>query len=209
MSVWDVLDFEFIFFLLNFNFLILGSMHMWLILDLLVTFVFFLLICMALLVYGAMFSSLFRDAPFVPSAAKTADAMVALAQVRAEERVIDLGSGYGTILFAAAKQGAITTGYEISWVLCFMTRVRAFFTGMQKRVRVVRGDFFRADLKNADVVMCYLFPEALTQLVPRIENELRPGTRVVSSLFTIPGQIPAQVIHIAKHPVFLYHIPRK
>lgn len=168
-----------------------------------VVLVLFGLVVLAVLVfYGVMIRSLFRDAPFVPSPRRVAEAMMDLAAVRPDEVVVDLGSGWGDILVAAARRDAQARGYEQSFILSVLTRLRG-------KVRVVRDDLFHADLRDVDVVTCYLYPRAMERLTSKFESELKPGARVVSALFPIHGWTPAQVIHIANRPIFLYHYPQK
>jgi hypothetical protein len=59
--------------------------------------------------------------------------------------------------------------------------------GLRDRVRIVYGDFFSQDLSNADVVTCYLLQSTNNRLEGKLNQELRPGTRVVSNTFTFPG----------------------
>lgn len=178
-------------------------------LEMIVVGVFILVVIAVLVLYGAMIRSLFLDAPFVPSPRVVAGAMMDLAQVRPNELVIDLGSGHGEILFRAAHLGARARGYELSWVLGALTGLRHLWNARGRVIEVVRRDFFEADLHDADIVACYIFPKAMERLREKFEAELKPGARVVSSTFPIHGWIPAQVIHVANRPIFLYHYEQK
>lgn len=177
--------------------------------ELLVTIAFFVFVAGAFLIYTIIFSSIFRDAPFVPSPRKVADAMMELADVKPGDRVVDLGSGHGTILLSAARRGATVVGYELSWPLVILSWIRIWLAGYGSRARVIRQDFFFAKLNDIDVVACYLFPQAMAQMKPKFEGELKKGARVVSATFKIHGWIPAQAIHIANRPLFLYHIGKE
>lgn len=174
-------------------------------LEMIVIVVFLLVVVAVLVLYAAMIRSLFADAPFVPSPRTVSEAMMKLAGVRPGELIIDLGSGHGEILLAAARSGARACGYELSWVLVAITNLRQLWNARGRSIEVLRRDLFKADLHDADVVTCYIFPKAMERLRIKFEAELKPGARVVSAAFPIHGWTPAQVIHIANRPIFLYH----
>lgn len=182
----------------------------WLVgLEMIVIVAFTLVVVAVLILYGAMIRSLFWDAPFVPSPRAVGEAMMGLAKVQAGELVIDLGSGHGEILFSAARSGARARGYELSWVLGVITKLRQLWNVRGNSIEVVRRDFFEADLHDADVVTCYIFPKAMERLRAKFEAELKPSARVVSATFPIHGWTAAQVIHVANRPIFLYHYHEK
>ena len=162
----------------------------------------------ALVMYGAVFWSIFRDAPFVPSPKSVAKVMMEIAQVKPGELVVELGSGHGIILFAAAACGARAVGYELSPFLCWATRLQKILWWRHADLRVVRHDLFDADISQAQVVTCYLFPKTMEQLSHKFQAELLPGTRVVSSQFSIPGWTPKQVTRLANRPIYLYEMPQ-
>ncbi len=176
------------------------------ILDLAVTSLFFLTVVAALLIYGSVFWSLFRDAPFVPSPRKIADAMMEFAEVKAGEKVTDLGSGFGTLLFAAVRRGAEAEGYELSRTLGVMTYIYKRFFYPHAKLRVYRKDLYGADLRNTNVVSCYLFSKVMERLKDKFEAELATGSRIVSASFPIPGWKPIKTIHAVDRPLFLYEI---
>lgn len=176
-------------------------------LEIVVTFAFFTVFLSALFLYNAMFWSLFRDAPFVPSPRVVADAMMELAKVGPGETVVDLGSGHGEILVAALRRGARAEGYELSRFLGLVTRLRHLLWHRRGPLRVFRKDFFRARLEHAAVVTCYLFPEAMMKLKPKFEGELAGGSRVVTASFAVPGWQPVATIRAANRPIYLYEMP--
>ena len=78
----------------------------------------------------------------------------------------------------------------------------------KKNVRVVRGNFWKADLSRADVVFCYLFPDVMERLANKLHNELKSGAVVVSCNYPVPGFVPRRVLRpkAAQHhdPVYIY-----
>jgi len=125
-----------------------------------------------------------RGAPWVPTPLATVRAMLELADLQPDETVYDLGSGDGRLLVTAAMRfKARAVGIEIDFLRWLITQALITVLGLRGRVRVIRGDLFAADLKDADVVMTYLTQDTNDRLMARLENELRPGTRVVSNTF--------------------------
>jgi protein-L-isoaspartate O-methyltransferase len=153
-------------------------------------------------------------APFVSSPQPLVTKMLELAALKPGETVYDLGCGDGRILVAAARDfGAHAVGVELSSVLARRSREQAEALGLGKRVSVIEGDLLAVDLKDADVVSLYLMTEANAQLRPKLEKELKPGTRVVSLEFEIRGWKPVRVEKFTAHrhdyKIYLYEMPAK
>src|SRR5688572_14443057 len=121
------------------------------------------------------------DAPYVVTDYNVVDAMLAMAEVRPDDYVVDLGSGDGRILIAAARShGARGLGVEIDPRRIRQSNANAQAAGVALRVSFRREDLFRTPLAEADVLTLYLLPEINIRLRPRILAEARPGTRVIS-----------------------------
>ena len=146
-----------------------------------------------------------RGAPFVPSARAKIQVMLALARVTGGERVFDFGSGDGAVLIAIARCGAYATGVEINPFLVWYSRWRIWRHGLGSRATVIRGNFYDVSLASADVVMLYLWPSTVARLRTKMEQELRPGARIVSQAFPIQDWTP----HETGGNVFLYTIGDK
>jgi SAM-dependent methyltransferase len=135
------------------------------------------------------------DIYFVPTSHAVADAMLTLARVTAADVVYDLGSGDGRlVILAAQKFGARGVGVEIDPRLVDISRVVAREGAVGDRVRFVEGDLYTADIAEATVVTLYLSPNINRRLAPRLRRELRPGARVVSHQFPIPGWTPDRIV---------------
>jgi len=125
-------------------------------------------------------------APFVASPPEVVDAMCDLAEVTARDTVVDLGSGDGRIVVEAAKRfGARGFGVDINPGLVRLANDRARQAGVDGRVHFFVGDLFQTTVSQASVVFLYLLPGAAARLVPRLYQELTPGTRVVSHDYTL------------------------
>jgi SAM-dependent methyltransferase len=107
--------------------------------------------------------------------------MLYLAQPKAGERLVDLGSGDGRIVIEAAKRfGASGLGVDIDPRLVNLARARAKEAGVEALTRFEIQDLFETDLRGVRVVTMYLLPEVNLKLVPRLLEQLKPGARIVS-----------------------------
>ena len=147
------------------------------------------------------------EVPFVVTPMPIVEAMLNLAAVKQGERLIDLGSGDGRIVLAAARRGADAIGVEIDGELVDRARRRAELEGLQAKARFSRGDLFEAVIGQADVVSLYLLTSLNQRLRPKLLNELKPGARVVSHAFDMGDWAPdAQSIVDDKH-IYLWVVP--
>ncbi|HZT62061.1 MAG TPA: methyltransferase domain-containing protein [Burkholderiales bacterium] len=119
--------------------------------------------------------------PYVPTPWVIVDAMLNLADIRADDVVYDLGSGDGRLVITAAKRyKARGVGVELQPELIGLANAGAKKEEVADRVKFIQGDLFETDIREATVVTLYLLPRFVTRLVPRFMAELRPGTRIVS-----------------------------
>jgi SAM-dependent methyltransferase len=119
--------------------------------------------------------------PYVPTPWVIVDAMLGLAEIRADDVVYDLGSGDGRLVITAAKRyKARGVGIELQPELVALANEGAKKEGVGDRVKFIQGDLFETDIREATVVTLYLLPRFVTRLVPRFLDELKPGTRIVS-----------------------------
>ena len=148
----------------------------------LLKFLFFSILALAAAAAGAQ-SWAWDDGttPFVVSPEEVVDRMLRLAEPKAGERLIDLGSGDGRIVIEAAKRfGARGLGVDIDRRLVELARENARLAGVEALARFEVQDLFETDLRGAGVITMYLLPEVNLKLLPRLLAQLKPGARVVS-----------------------------
>lgn len=129
-----------------------------------------------------------RGAAWVPSSRQDVRRMLALADVQPAELVYDLGSGDGRVLLSATGAfGARAVGIELDPIRVAWSRARLAVAGQRERAVVHRADLFDVDLSEADVVVCYLRQWSNNRLADKLRTELRPGARIVSNRWELPG----------------------
>ena len=126
-----------------------------------------------------------KDVVWVPSPEETVAKMMDVGKITPQDFVVDLGSGDGRNVIAAAKRGARGLGVEYNTDLVELSRRTAAKEGVADRVQFIQGDMYQADFSKATVMALFLLPTNLTVLREKIFN-LQPGTRVVLNTFTIP-----------------------
>ena len=142
--------------------------------------------------------------PFITTPDEVVHRMLQLAQTRPNDVVVDLGSGDGRIVIAAAQKfGARGLGVEIDASLVEKSRHNARDAGVADRVSFVQADVLTADISSASVVTVYLLPGLINRLPPVFLRRLSPGTRIVSHAFAMAGWRPdaSETMRISKpHP---------
>jgi len=157
------------------------------------------------------------DVPFVPTTEEAVQAMLKLAGVKKTDIVYDLGCGDGRIVIAAAKTyGAHGVGIDINPVRIGEAKENAKKAGVESLVRFEENDLFEADIHEATVVTLFLLSHINLKLRPKLLQDLKPGTRVVSNTFDMGDWKPEKELTIGNadeesylsHRLFLWTIPK-
>lgn len=144
-------------------------------------------------------------APFVASPLPVIRHMLALVDLKPGETFFDLGSGDGrTVIMAAQEFGARAVGVELREDLAKKALATIYELGIQDRVTIVQNDMFKVTLSPANVVFLYLTTSANDKVKPKLEKELRPGTRVVSHDYEILGWKPVKTENFCENPKLGY-----
>ncbi len=151
------------------------------------------------------------DVPYVPTPNSIVEAMLDLAEVTANDIVYDLGCGDGRIVITAVKKyGARGVGIDLNPARVEEAEANAKAAGVSGKARFREGDLFKADFSEATVVTLYLLSTVNQKLKPRLLNELRPGTRVVSHRFSMGEDWkPEKQIKVENRPIYLWTIPER
>ncbi len=113
--------------------------------------------------------------------------MLDLIAIKLGEKVLDLGSGDGKIVIAAAKRGAESYGYEINPILVWISKWR-----VQGKGNIERANFWKKDLGEFDAIVIFGVSYVMKGLEEKLRKELKPGARVVTNYFTFPDWKPSQ-----------------
>ena len=130
-----------------------------------------------------------KDVVWVPTPYSLVEKMLDLAKVTPQDYVMDLGSGDGRNIIAAAKRGARATGVEYNPDMVELSRRTAEKAGVSDKATFVQGDMYEADISQATVMALFLLPENMRRLTPKF-LALKPGSRIVANAFGIDGWEP-------------------
>jgi len=150
------------------------------------------------------------DVHYEPSSPEIVEAMLKLADVTKDDIVYDLGCGDGRIAIAAAQKcGAQGVGIDIDPQRIKEANENARKAGVTGRVKFLNQDLFEADIRKATVVTLYLFPWVNLKLRPKLWNDLKPGTRIVSHSHDMGDWPPEKEIEADGHKIYFWTIPAK
>ena len=127
-----------------------------------------------------------KDVVWIPSPDDMVEKMLDMARVTPKDFVVDLGSGDGRNVIAAARRGAKALGVEYNPDLVELSRRNAAAAGVAERASFVQGDMYQADISQASALILFLIPDNLAKLAPKL-IALKAGTRIVSNTYEIGG----------------------
>ncbi|HEU4743837.1 MAG TPA: hypothetical protein VFS61_01330 [Anaerolineales bacterium] len=129
-----------------------------------------------------------------------------LANLQPHETLYDLGAGDGRVLLIAARDfGAKAVGIEVGPIQCILIWLRAAASGFGHQIRVKWENFYRSDLQEADVVFLYATSTEVRKLAPHLEQQMKPGTRLVSISADFPEWEPSAFDD--RDLLFVYEMP--
>jgi cyclopropane fatty-acyl-phospholipid synthase-like methyltransferase len=147
----------------------------------------------------------------VPTPPEVVDAMLKLANVTAKDTVFDLGCGDGIIVATAAQKfGAQAVGIDIDPQRVKEANERVQKAGVTDKVKILNEDLFEANISPATVVTLYLLPSLNQKLIPKLNKDLKPGTRIVSQSFDMGDEYPPEkTVDVNGRMVYLWTVPMK
>jgi len=159
--------------------------------------------------YSQQTATIHKDVPYVPTPDNVVKAMLDLAKVGANDTVYDLGCGDGRIVVAAAKRGARATGFDIDPARIHEAEANAQSARVDGRAKFEQRNLFDVDLTPASVLTLYLLPSVNMKLRPKIREQLKPGSRVVSHSFDMEDWKPDREESVDGTRVLLWLIPSR
>ena len=158
-------------------------------------------------IYSFGFFRTYNSAPFIRIPKNVLPKIVKLLNIEDNSVVYDLGCGDGRVLLECYKHNskARYIGIERSAIPYALARIKT--RGINK-IKILRGDFLKQDLSQATHLFLYLLPKTMDDLLPKLEKELAPGTKLVSCAFSFSAKQPEKVIEFSNpsrsRPQFLY-----
>jgi SAM-dependent methyltransferase len=154
-----------------------------------------------------------KDVVWVPTPPELVEKMLDMAKVGPNDIVMDLGSGDGRNIIAAAKRGATAIGVEYNQDMVDLSNRLAKEAGVAGKAQFVQGDMFTADISKASVMALFLLPDNLRRLSDKF-MALKPGSRLVLNTFAIPEWEADETETIQGECVswctsLLYYVPAK
>jgi precorrin-6B methylase 2 len=146
-------------------------------------------------------------APWVPTKKSDVSRALNLAQIEEGQIIYDLGCGTGTVLLEMAKKYSIkAVGFELSWPLYLVCLIKRKLGRFKGSLVFKMKNFFKQDLSGADIIYIFGMPSVISKkLRPKLEKELKSGTKVISYVFPIEGwKYSAADQTKDRHPIYLY-----
>ncbi|HSW40752.1 MAG TPA: class I SAM-dependent methyltransferase [Acidobacteriota bacterium] len=147
-----------------------------------------------------------KDVIWVPTPDDLVEAMLNAAKITPDDFLVDLGSGDGRIVIAAARRGTRALGIEYNPNMVQLSKQRAQEAGVADKATFMEADIFQSDFSKATVVAMYLLPHLNLKLRPTI-LEMKPGTRIVSHSFNMGDWDPDQNITTGSQRGYLWIVP--
>jgi SAM-dependent methyltransferase len=149
----------------------------------------------------------FARVPYVPSAKSPLKQLFKKFPFKKNQLIYDLGCGDGRFLIQAEhKFGIRGIGYEVAplpYLIAIIYRLLS-----RSKVKIRFGNFFKADLRDADIIFCYLYPEIVQKVYQKVSRECRPGTKLISNTFSIKNLEPVEIYYDSKKrpQIYIYQI---
>lgn len=163
----------------------------------------FLMCCIAIIVVPTIYGFVI-GAPIVFSPKKAIIEALIECNAKKGEKFYDLGSGTGRTMIIAAKKFKLDVyGFELSPPLVFFAKINLWLHKIKNTIYI--ENFYKQDLSDANIIFCFLTPQAMLKLKDKFEKELKPGTKIISYAFQVNSWQPKKIIRNG-YPgrVFLY-----
>lgn len=145
--------------------------------------------------------------PFVPATSKQIENVVKMLRHR-RGSLVDIGSGDGRIVIAAAKEGFPAVGYELNPWLVWYSRYRAWKEGVHGSAKFYVSDLWKVTFTQYSNVVIFGVPQMMPQLEKKLEQELEDDARVIACRFPFPHWTPDHITGEGIDTVWAYDMSR-
>ena len=152
-----------------------------------------------------VFNILFRGhAPFIATRPKVGKVIAKEIQPKKNEIVYELGAGGGSIIRRLAKKYPQAKYYGLEYALLPWLLAKIQQSLFKSKIRIIKKNFFQADLSQADYIYCFLNIETMAKLEKKLLKECKPGAIVISYIFQLPHIKPYQALLVNKSHLYFY-----
>jgi SAM-dependent methyltransferase len=174
--------------------------------ELLLILFFFFLLVFAVFFSVQFYNILFRGfAPYLNTHGQTIKAIISHLDLKGNECFYELGCGSAGFLQEIARRfpQSRSIGFEYSFLPYLIAKLQIKLHGY-KNITIKRKNIFKIDLKEADVIYCYLNIDTMAKLKEKFKKECRPGARIISYKFPVPGWEPKGKLKSEKAKIYFY-----
>lgn len=163
----------------------------------------FIIIFSVLQFYDIIFKGF---APFISTKFRIILTIVKELNLTGKEKVYELGAGKAGFLRAVEQKfgNSELCGIEKAWWPYFLARIQIALS--HSKIKIIRKDLFKINLKDADVIYCFLNVQMMIDLEKKIKEECRPGTLVISLCFLMKGMEPEKILKDKLNNIYFYRV---
>jgi hypothetical protein len=167
------------------------------------TILLFILVFSVIQFYNVVFRGF---APFISTKFNAILAILKELDLKGDEVIYELGAGKAGFLRAVEQKfkNQRLIGVEYSWWIYFLAKIQIKLAN--SNIKLLNKNIFKVNLKEADLIYCFLSPEMMDRLEKKIKEECRPGTEIVSYHFSMPNMNPEKIIKEGKNNIYFYQI---
>lgn len=169
-------------------------------------FIFFIVILLILIVLLKLFSTIISIISGSPSGETSARLIKKVFQeidIKKNDNFVDLGSGFGNVVLTVNDNYHLKniTGYEISPLPYLFSKIRILNC---KNIKINYQNMLQADLSKANIVFCYLWPELIQKIIPKLQRELPKGAILISPVFKAAHLDPVKILSASNKKIYIY-----
>ena len=147
--------------------------------------------------------------PYVPATSRQVENVMKMCQrhpkmTSGTEKLVDLGSGDGRIVLAAARNGFQATGVELNFWLVLYSKLSARFHGLHHKAKFHRKDLWKIDYSSYDNIVIFGVAEMMPTLKEKLAEEIDKNCKVIACRFPIPTWTEIDSIDEGIDSVWLY-----
>lgn len=138
-------------------------------------------------------------APYLPTLKKQTEQALDLLDLKPGQTLLELGSGDGRVLVAAAKRGLKCVGYELNPFLFVVSLLITL--PHRKQIKLRFGNYWQAKLPKAEGIYVFLLQKYMAKLDKKV-FQTYSGEKI--KLVSLAFKIPNRKIRKSQKGLYLY-----